>query len=546
MADRPKRDDYLRRGYLPENLPPSFTTEQIADYFSGSPENEFLSRSDSVVMPALYNASKRGMTRRTFAVVHPVTAFDLAEFSVQNSKAIWKHLEQTNFSSSIPRKSEDNERALEITSHAELERIRLEKLARFRFIAKTDVSRFYHSIYTHSVPWAFHGKAAAKKDRKYDSNKLPFNRLDFILRCGQDGQTVGVPVGPDVSRLVSEGIFSAIDTEFYSRCNIEDYEVVRHVDDIWIGVNSHAEAEQALWRYRDAIRSFELDINESKTHIYSDNFRFTDTWPTEISERIDYALNSNRRVEERLRVALEFAFNLAATGGDDGVAKYVIRYLDRLEALDEYWETFEPYLKRTAIHFGHSLDYVSRILVWKKLRSTKFRGGDWPEIFHSILGRHGKLGNDSEVVWSLYASEIIGTTIDKQVAEDIIQNCGALPMLSMLNMADDGLAHKRAFDVAREVLATEDASGGFWPVIMEWHSRDWPHSDRVQLDHQTIEDMSRAEVTMFGRASRTKVFAGHEADSFKGVLRAIEGRVSYYDDEDEDDDDDGFPTDDDI
>lgn len=72
------------------------------------------------------------------------------------------------------------------------------------------------------------------------------NRLDFILRKGQDGQTVGIRVGPDASRFVAEVISIAIDLEFRRRCELPDLAIVRHVDDIWIGAHSHADAEQAF------------------------------------------------------------------------------------------------------------------------------------------------------------------------------------------------------------------------------------------------------------------------------------------------------------
>jgi hypothetical protein len=115
------------------------------------------------------------------------------------------------------------------------------------------------------------------------------------LRHGQDGQTVGIPVGPDASRYVAEVIGAAIDAEFVRRGGAADTTVIRHVDDVWIGADTHAEAEAALWRYRESIRAFELDINESKTRIYSDDFQFSDSWPTDIAAKIEFALASPAR-----------------------------------------------------------------------------------------------------------------------------------------------------------------------------------------------------------------------------------------------------------
>ena len=373
----------------------------------------------------------------------------------------------------------------------------------------------------------------SKADRDPKSEKLRFNRLDYILRCGQDGQTIGVPVGPDVSRLVAEGIFAAIDEEFQKRCTVTDCDVIRHVDDIWIGANSHAHAEEALWRYREAIRAFELDINESKTHIYSDDFRFTDSWPTDISEKIDYALESERRVEERLRTALEYAFKLTSSGSDDGVAKFVIRYLDQSGCMTNHWDTVEPYLKRNAVHFGHSLDYVSRILVWKKLTGGGLDESKWSDILLSSLGKHGRLGNDSEVCWTLYATEKLGIIVDDEVTRIIVENCGALSLTAALNLADMKLAGSTAFGVAKEVLSSEDGSGAFWPTILEWTSRGWVSHDQIESGNEVIESLADAKVTLFARASVPKVFQGISATKFASIMQAIEHRVSAYDDDDD-------------
>jgi hypothetical protein len=118
--------------------------------------------SSSPFRSAVYSASKRGISRRTFSAIHPVTAHDLAEFLQARAPELDKLFEKNEASLSVPRHTPDGDRALEISSHNQLEMERLTRLSGYRFVAKTDISRFYHSIYTHSVPWAFHGKEAAK------------------------------------------------------------------------------------------------------------------------------------------------------------------------------------------------------------------------------------------------------------------------------------------------------------------------------------------------------------------------------------------------
>lgn len=244
-------------------------------------------------------------------------------------------------------------------------------------------------------------------------------------------------MGPDASRVFAEAICTAIDLEFRRRCDDVSCAVLRHVDDVWIGVHSHAVAERALWRYREAIRAFELDINENKTRIYSDDFRFSDGWPTEIQRQLEFAINTpDRRAPERLRAGLEHAFSLAVSGGDDGVLKYVVRYLDQSDFQWKHWETVEPFLKRAAVHFGHTVDYVMRVLVWRHLAREDLDNKAWSAILATILDRHGRLGNDSEVCWGIYACMRLGIPIDRDVANNIVGNCGALSVLALLNCVE--------------------------------------------------------------------------------------------------------------
>lgn len=71
-----------------------------------------------------------------------------------------------------------------------MEQARLVVRARAPLIVRTDINQFYGSIYTHSIPWALHGKATAKANR---SPALLGNALDECVRNAQDGQTIGVP-----------------------------------------------------------------------------------------------------------------------------------------------------------------------------------------------------------------------------------------------------------------------------------------------------------------------------------------------------------------
>jgi hypothetical protein len=81
-------------------------------------------------------------------------------------------------------------------------------------VLQTDINLFYPSVYAHTMPWAIHGKATAKVNR---ANKLLGNLLDSLVRCGQDQQTIGIPIGPDTSLLLAEILLNRTTRYWYTR-----------------------------------------------------------------------------------------------------------------------------------------------------------------------------------------------------------------------------------------------------------------------------------------------------------------------------------------
>lgn len=51
-------------------------------------------------------------------------------------------------------------------------------------------------------------KKFSKVNRRLDSLG---NKLDYLVRQGQDGQTVGIPIGPDTSLVIAELLMHDVD-----------------------------------------------------------------------------------------------------------------------------------------------------------------------------------------------------------------------------------------------------------------------------------------------------------------------------------------------
>src|SRR3546814_9550733 len=83
--------------------------------------------------------------------------------------------------------------------------------------------RFYHSIYTHSIAWAILGKAHVKASHHTNAFKGHFaNHLDKAVGAGQEGQTIGIPLGPDTSRIIAELV--AVEVEEIAKEHIPDFQ----------------------------------------------------------------------------------------------------------------------------------------------------------------------------------------------------------------------------------------------------------------------------------------------------------------------------------
>ena len=111
-----------------------------------------------------YHATKRGNSRRTFAFPHPETFHDISLFLAKNWNQIETHFRKSTYSRSVPDLTTPDSRAVKITAHQDLTVMLYRELSPYRFVVKTDVSRFYPSIYTPTrFPGAFTGRRRLKQ-----------------------------------------------------------------------------------------------------------------------------------------------------------------------------------------------------------------------------------------------------------------------------------------------------------------------------------------------------------------------------------------------
>ncbi len=144
--------------------------------------------------------------------------------------------------------------------------VRLEQ--QYAILKTIDTSRCFDSIYTHSITWATMSKVVAKDSKSLRTRADQFDRLMQNLN---HGETSGIIIGPEISRIFAEIIFQRIDVTVMQRLKTmhltsgHDYEVYRYVDDVFVFSNSKAVSQTIYECYTDAMAQFNLYSNPHKS-----------------------------------------------------------------------------------------------------------------------------------------------------------------------------------------------------------------------------------------------------------------------------------------
>jgi hypothetical protein len=258
----------ISHGYFPVELPPPFTAEGYAVHavefskkWSAKAIKGFWSAPES------FGSPRYGHARRKISVVNPVNQTLVASIISDNWDDIHARLAQSKISEFKPEiLLKGKGRAVTGVNFDGVSRRKAEILGSFGRYVRTDVARFYPSIYTHSIAWALVGKSYAKDNHQTSAFKKSYpNELDAAVRSGQEGQTLGIPIGPDTSRILSELI--AVDIEILAKSKINDLDIrgVRYVDDMILGLRDEETASVVLSSLAAALYEYGLELNAEKT-----------------------------------------------------------------------------------------------------------------------------------------------------------------------------------------------------------------------------------------------------------------------------------------
>jgi len=230
--------------------------------------------------------------------------------------------------------------------------------ANYPIVLRCDVKNYYRAIYTHSIPWAIYGKQYAKRHTR---EKILGNELDQFIRVGQDGQTIGIPVGPDSSFILGELILSAVDKEL----GFDQRKAIRFYDDYEFGCKSEIEAENILDRLENLLSNFELELNHEKTRLVKGPSELEGYW-TQIIK--DFTERKRIRNNEDLIDIFNLASRLALDNESDFVFKYFIRRMRMTVLNKDRWDTWQNILLSSAFsEFGNLREIYEQLDLYGRI-----------------------------------------------------------------------------------------------------------------------------------------------------------------------------------
>jgi hypothetical protein len=402
--------ELVRKGYFPREAPPPFSTEKLAELLKRDPKA--VPRDGGRTQCVRHNLARPGGFRRPLQIPNPRSFVRLADVLEEQWPTIRAHVRQSNFSMSRPVVTLKLERAVRPQFRmGERERLRPRDWRGQKFVLKTDVSQFYSSLYTHSIPWALEGKQKAKQNL----GKTVADELDKALRNVSDGQTMGVPIGPDTSFVAAEIVLAAVDAKLESKIKLRGH---RYIDDYELAFPTRFEAEQAQALLEEALAEYELAINPTKTEILELPQPFHESWTHELAAFPIREANHSQTLTDLIAL-----FSLAATQARrrSGPLRYALFRARGVEIKDRrIWKPFQ-----NLVWSAVSAEPTTMATALDVLAEAASRTGfdvdheAAEEVIESLIVTHSPVRNASEVAWGLWAAIALDISLSSYAAKAV-------------------------------------------------------------------------------------------------------------------------------
>lgn len=512
----------LGRGYFPKELPPVFTTKdfgsdareilvewQTAKLFKPEPAPKLtVAGKGKVSKGGAYtyklptpeaeaiSCPKKGYERRNVHITHPIPQALLVQEIADNRSTIAKWLARGRFSLDRVQIASSYGRGMKPLNFRAHQARKAYIEAQSDWIVKTDITRFFPSIYTHSIPWASYGKEVVKSNPKKFIGSLA-DRLDILVRSCNRNQTIGIPVGPETSRVLADIISSRIDADFAEKVkDIDEAYVDRLQDDWFLGAPSLEAAEAALSTITSCYRDYGLDINGSKTDVLSTLSPLSETWVAELGAFLSH---SRRLTRTRLREFLYLTLKLQLEYPKDPVVSYSLSVIESRRGSIGDVEALESFLIRAATVAPGAMSRICSILINLHHDTKRVSLERVQSRFMRLAERNLQKGNLYEVIWILFTLRGLQIPLKSKTFCDAVEGVpSSAIILLLLDLNERGQVWKQLpISSWENVDADRVLSDWSWLYAYEGIRKGWLADKNGLLAHPFFAAMANRDVVFY-------------------------------------------------
>lgn len=361
----------------PKKSPPS-SFENVNYTFLHNKDGKYSWRPIQLIHPVLY-----------VSLVHQITIKENWEFI---KKAFLKFSSNPNILClSIPIESSNklSDKAATVSAWWEtVEQKSIELALDYEFIIHTDFVDCYGSIYTHSIPWALHGKTESKR-KKFD-NSLLGNIIDKHLQSMSNGQTNGIPQGSVLMDFIAEIVLGYVDFELSKKINskgLKDYKILRYKDDYRIFTNNPQDGELILKLLTEILIDLGMRLSSQKTAV-SDEV-IIDSIKSDKFFKIKNIVES-----ENLQEYLLFILNLGKKFPNSGtVEKLLNNFFEKIKNTKKIYSVMVLISILVEITFKNPRTYPISTAILSKLLSLIKTKIEKKKILEKIIRKFNKIPN---------------------------------------------------------------------------------------------------------------------------------------------------------
>ena len=466
----------LQAGFLPEELPPPFVSAPLARYREHTLRQWRAIRQDFHrfrSIPEAYSVPRHGHKRKNVVIVNPVNQVRVAALIADNWQAVRDHISASTITEFRPIIDESGPRSIFGINFSGVDAALIRIQASYWQALRTDISRFYGSLYTHSVGWALHDKATVQANPNANWYTTSFaHQLDVAIRRGQNNQSVGIPIGPDTSRIFAELIAVGFEQQLATRLNHLSERAVRYVDDLIIGFDETETEDVLISAVEQSLGYFELDLNFEKTQVTGHTVRPAPEWIHEL--RSLPFVGSGTRQRERMERFFDVAIHHSEISEKDSVLKWAVKRSRSFRIEDDNFSYYVDHLLHVCRRAPACFRAVAQILIEANHNRRSLDRERLKKFAVDNIRVHAPVGHAYEVSWALLLCKGLRITLSRAELEPVFRMnssvCALIAMdLNRLHLVNGGIDDAHWLTWANP----DGLSSAMWLVAYEAALKNW-------------------------------------------------------------------------